>query len=146
MVRLATKIQTCCLAGMLCAGWAIGAASSAIAADKVRIATASTSLAHGPIGLAVADPSIFGAQDITIEVRDLRGASVNCIAALLSEAVELCQVGTPTGTDAIAEGAKLKAVAVLTGPINEIFAANGIGDSGFFFITCKINRDVGIIQ
>lgn len=108
------------------------AASAATAADKVRIATASTSLAHGPLGLSVADPSIFGAQNLTIEVTDLRGNSANCITALISKAVELCQVGTPTGTDAIAEGAKLKAIAVLTGPINEIFisakaaAASGV--------------------
>ena len=105
--------------------------NTAQAADKLRIATASTSLAHGPLGLAAADPSIFGAQNITIEVTDLRGNSANCIAALLSKGADLCQVGTPTGTDAIAEGAELKAVAVLTGPINELFisakAAAGTG-------------------
>lgn len=113
----------------LCTAAMIGPSA---AADKLRIATASTSLAHGPLGLAVADPSIFGAKDITIEVTDLRGNSANCIAALLSKGADLCQVGTPTGTDAIAEGAKLKAVAVLTGPINELFisakaaAASGV--------------------
>ena len=97
------------------------AAGAAAAEDTVRIATASTSVAHGPLTIAMVDPSIFGNNGIKIEVNDLRGQSPNCIAALLSEAVEICQVGTPTGTDAIAEGAKLKAVAVLTGPINEIF-------------------------
>jgi len=96
-------------------------ATSAMAQDVVRIATASTSVAHGPLIMAMVDPSVFGNNGITIEVTDLRGQSPNCIAALLSEAVELCQVGTPTGTDAIAEGAELRAVAVLTGPINEIF-------------------------
>lgn len=99
------------------------------AEDVVKIATASTSLAHGPLPLAMADPSIFGAHGIKIEVNDLRGASANCIAALLSEAVELCQVGTPTGTDAIAEGAKLKAVAVIAGPINEIFISKKAADA-----------------
>jgi ABC-type nitrate/sulfonate/bicarbonate transport system substrate-binding protein len=99
-------------------------AGAAHAEDKVRIATASTSVAHGPLTIAMADPSIFGNNGIAIEVTDLRGQSPNCIAALLSKAVEICQVGTPTGTDAIAEGAKLKAVAVLTGPINEIFLSS----------------------
>lgn len=98
-----------------------GYATSATAEDLVRIATASTSVAHGPLPLSMADPSIFGNNGIRIEVTNLNGQSANCIAALLSESVELCQVGTPTGTDAIAEGAKLKAVAVVTGPINEIF-------------------------
>nr|WP_283771548.1 ABC transporter substrate-binding protein [Chelatococcus sp. YT9] len=91
------------------------------AEDKVRIATASTSAAHAPLTIGMVDPTIFGKNGISIEVTDLRGASPNCIAALLSKAVEICQVGTPTGTDAIVEGADLKAVAVLTGPINEIF-------------------------
>jgi len=89
--------------------------------DTVRIATASTSVAHGPLIMAVVDDSVFGNNGIRIAVTDLRGASPNCIAALLSESVELCQVGTTTGTDAIAEGANLRAIAVLTGPINEIF-------------------------
>ena len=114
--KLLARIAICLAASAVLAG-----ARPAQANDTVRIATASTSVAHGPLALAMADPTIFGAHNITIKVTDLRGASPNCIAALLSEAVELCQVGTPTGTDAIAEGAKLKAVAVLTGPINEIF-------------------------
>lgn len=99
-------------------------AGVAQAEDKLRIATASTSVAHGPLTIAMADPSIFGNNGIAIAVTDLRGQSPNCIAALLSKAVEICQVGTPTGTDAIAEGAALKAVAVLTGPINEIFLSS----------------------
>jgi NitT/TauT family transport system substrate-binding protein len=108
---------------------AAGAAMPAAAEDLVRIATASTSVAHGPLPLAMADPSIFGNNGIKIEVTDLKGQSANCIAALLSESVELCQVGTPTGTDAIAEGAKFKAVAVLTGPINEIFISKKVADA-----------------
>lgn len=99
-------------------------ASTALAQDVVRIATASTSVAHGPLIMAMVDPSVFGNNGITIEVSNTRGQSANCIAALLSESVELCQVGTPTGTDAIAEGAELRAIAVLTGPINEIFLSD----------------------
>lgn len=118
------------ISGALCALLATAAAPlAASAADTVRIATASTSVAHGPLPLAMADPSIFGAHDMTIEVTDLRGASPNCIAALLSESVELCQVGTPTGTDAIAEGADLKAIAVITGPINEIIISKAAADA-----------------
>ncbi|MRX48908.1 hypothetical protein GI374_00350 [Paracoccus sp. S-4012] len=96
-------------------------AQDASAPDQIRIATASTSVAHGPLTIAMVDPTIFGDNGIEISVTDLRGASPNCIAALLSRSVELCQVGTPTGVDAIAEGANLRAIAVLTGPINEIF-------------------------
>ncbi|MBX3528991.1 MAG: ABC transporter substrate-binding protein [Rhizobiaceae bacterium] len=92
---------------------------AAQAQDKVRVAAAAINIAHAPIALAAADPSVFGAHGIDVEVTDLRGAAPNCIAALISEAVEICQVGTPTGTDAIAEGADLVAVAIATGPNGE---------------------------
>lgn len=102
---------------------ALGALTAAIPAraeDRVTVAAAAINVAHGPIALAAASPDIFKAHGITVAVNDLRGASANCIAALVSKAVELCQVGTTTGTDAIAEGADLVAVAVLTGPIAEV--------------------------
>ncbi|WP_170990204.1 ABC transporter substrate-binding protein [Aquamicrobium sp. LC103] len=93
--------------------------SFAQAQDKVRVAAAAINIAHAPIALAAANPEIFAAQGLELEVTDLRGASPNCIAALISEAVEICQVGTPTGTDAIAEGADLVAVAIVSGPNGE---------------------------
>ena len=94
------------------------------AEDRINIATAAINIAHAPIALAAASPDVFARHGIAINLTDLRGASPNCIAALLSRAVELCQVGTTTGTDAIAEGADLVAVAVLTGPIAEIILSS----------------------
>ena len=117
---LAIRIPRAGAAGVLALALAAGPAA---AEDTVRVAAAAINVAHGPIALAVTAPEIFGAHDIAVEVQDLRGASPNCIAALLSESVELCQVGTTTGTDAIAEGADLVAVAVLTGPIAELILA-----------------------
>lgn len=100
---------------------AAGTAFAPVAAqDTVKIATASTSIAHGPLNMGVVAPEIFGKHNIKLTVSDLRGNSANCIVALISGSVDLCQVGTTTGTDAIAEGANLKAVAILTGPINEL--------------------------
>jgi NitT/TauT family transport system substrate-binding protein len=95
------------------------AASASHAQDKVRVAAAAINIAHAPIALGAADPSVFAAHGIEVEVTDLRGAAPNCIAALISEAVEVCQVGTTTGTDAIAEGADLVALAIATGPNGE---------------------------
>lgn len=112
-----TKTSLACLL----ASAALCGTAQAQELETIRIATASTSVAHGPIIMSMVDPSIWGNHGMQIEVTDLRGASANCIAALLSEGVELCQVGTPTGVDAISEGADLRAVAVLAGPINEIF-------------------------
>jgi ABC-type nitrate/sulfonate/bicarbonate transport system substrate-binding protein len=39
---------------------------------------------------------------------------------MISGSVETCQTGTTTGTDAIAEGAAIKGIAVIIGPISEI--------------------------
>lgn len=98
--------------------------SSAQAADTVRVAAAAINIAHGPIALAAAEPSIFADQGLALELTDLRGQSPNCIAALLSKAADLCQVGTTTGTDAIAEGADLVAVAAITGPNAEVILSS----------------------
>lgn len=99
------------------------------AQDKVTVASNSYSLAHGALSLALADPSIFGNNGIELEGRFIQGSSANCIAALLSEEVEMCEVGTTTGNDAVAEGANLKAVAIITGPINEVIISKAAADA-----------------
>lgn len=98
------------------------------AEDEVRIAAAAINVAHSAVALAAAKPEVFGKHGIKVAVNDLRGASPNCIAALISKAADLCQVGTTTGTDAIAEGADLVAVAVLTGPVAEIVLSKKAAD------------------
>ncbi len=110
----AAAVTTAVLAG------AVAAPAAAQDLDKVVIAANSFSLAHGPLSLATADPSIFEKHGIDLEAIAIQGSSSNCIAVLLSGDADLCEVGTTTGTDAIAEGAPLKGVAVITGPINEI--------------------------
>ncbi|MCP8939934.1 ABC transporter substrate-binding protein [Alsobacter sp. SYSU M60028] len=103
---------------------ALLSAPSARAQDKVNLAVAAINLAHAPAALAVAAPEIFARHGVALNVTDLRGASPNCIAALVSKAADLCQVGTTTGTDAIAEGADLVAVAALAGPFAEIILSS----------------------
>jgi len=121
------RLRAACGATALVALTAL--ALPAAAQDRVRIATNSFSLAHGPLALAVADASVFGTQGIEIDTIAIQGSSANCIAALLSRSVELCQVGTTTGTDAIAEGAELVGIAVLTGPINEIIISRAAAEA-----------------
>lgn len=96
------------------------AAGSVRADETIHVAAAAINIAHGPIALAAADPSIFGAHGLNLEVSDLRGQSPNCIAALLSQSADLCQVGTTTGTDAIAEGADLVAIVAVSAPSGEM--------------------------
>lgn len=117
LARGRRRILTAALAAGAFAGLL---AAPALAQDTVKIGTASTSVVHAPLTTLVVDPAIAAKHNIKLEVTDLRGNSANCVAALLSGAIDLCQVGTTTGTDAIAEGANLKAVAVITGPINEL--------------------------
>jgi NitT/TauT family transport system substrate-binding protein len=110
------------------AGVGVGVAQ---AADTVRIGTASTSVVHAPLTMAIVEPTIFGKHNIELEISYLRGNSTNCVTAIISKAVDVCQVGTTTGTNAIAEGAKLKAIAILAGPVNEIvLSAKSVKESG----------------
>lgn len=89
-------------------------------ADLVKYGVAGLSANHAPALLGEARPDIFAKHDIEVKITDLRGNSANCIAALLSKAIDVCQVGSPTGVDAIVEGAPLKAIAVTAGPVSEL--------------------------
>lgn len=98
----------------------VAMAGTALAADVVRYGVAGISANHAPALLGVAKPDIYAKHDITVEITDLRGNSANCIAALLANSIDVCQVGSPTGVDAIVEGAPLKAIAVTAGPVSEL--------------------------
>lgn len=123
-----SDLATVSLMAALGASYALFDARPARAEDQVKIAAAAINVAHSSVALAAAKPEIFAKRNIKITVNDLRGASPNCIAALLSKAADLCQVGTTTGTDAIAEGADLVAVAVVTGPVAEIMLSKKTAD------------------
>ncbi len=93
---------------------------AARAQTMIRFGSASNSVIISPLLLSQIEPDIWGKQGIAITVTDFRGNSSNCVAAVIAQAMDVCQVGTTSGTDAIAEGADLKVIAVNTGPINEI--------------------------
>ncbi len=86
----------------------------------VKYGVAAISMSHAPAMMAVAAPEIFAKHGIRMDLTDFRGNSQNCLTAMITGAVETCQTGTTTGTDAIAEGANIKGVAVIIGPISEI--------------------------
>jgi len=108
---------------------AVAGAGAASAADTVRYGVAGVSANHAPALLGEAMPEIFAAHDVQIEITDLRGNSANCIAALLSDSIDVCQVGSSTGVDAIAEGADLKALAVTAGPVSELILSQSTVDA-----------------
>lgn len=82
--------------------------------------TAVASLPHGLSKIAELDPELQAKYGLRIEITDFRGNSANCIAALLADEVDLCQVGITTGLSAIAEGADFKSFATMGGQVGEI--------------------------
>jgi len=105
-------------AGLLATVWT--STTPAHAEDVIRYGSATTSVIVAPFLLGVVEPEIFGKHGIKLETTYFQGKSANCVAALIGGGIDLCSVGTTTGTDAIAEGAKIKAVAFFAGPINEV--------------------------
>ncbi|MER2533793.1 MAG: ABC transporter substrate-binding protein [Rhizobiaceae bacterium] len=98
----------------------LSATVQAQAEDVIKFGSATTSVIVAPFLLATVEPEIFGKHDIKLEVTYFQGKSANCVAALIGNSINMCAVGTTTGTDAIAEGAKIRAGAFFAGPINEV--------------------------
>lgn len=104
---------------------------AALAQDLVRIASPSISLPHGALAMAVVDSGIFENNDIGLIIRDTRGSAAECLRALQGLEVEVCEVSTFSGLDAIAGGADLQVLAALTGPVSEIvFSTKAIDSLG----------------
>ncbi len=83
----------------------------AVAQDTVlKYGTSSAAMVAAPLLLATQEPDIFGEHGIQVAMTDFRGQTANCVVAVISGAVDLCQVGTLSGTDAIAEGAPLVSI------------------------------------
>lgn len=117
--KLAFSLRRLALAtGILALG--LVAAGPAAAQQVVKYGVGAISMSHAPAMMGIVAPEIFAKHGIKLELTDFRGNSNNCLNAVLSAAVDTCQVGTTTGTDAIAEGANIKGIAVIVGPIGEI--------------------------
>jgi ABC-type nitrate/sulfonate/bicarbonate transport system substrate-binding protein len=110
--------RTAAALGLTAVAWSgVGAAQ---AEDVINFGSATTSVIVAPFLLATVEPEIFGKHDLKLEVTYFQGKSANCVAALIGGSIDMCAVGTTTGTDAIAEGAQIKAGAFFAGPINEV--------------------------
>src|SRR5262249_14404682 len=96
------------------------AASPTFAQQTVKYGVAAISMSHAPAMMAAVAPEIFAKHGVKMELTDFRGNSPNCTTAAITGAVDTCQTGTTTGTDAIVEGANMKGIAVIIGPISEI--------------------------
>lgn len=106
----------------LATGLALMMAAPAMAEPaKIRWGNSSSaSLALSTVEMVALDEELQAKHDIDVDITNFQGNSVNCIAALVGDAVDICQVGITTGLHAIAEGAELKAIAALGGQVMEI--------------------------
>jgi NitT/TauT family transport system substrate-binding protein len=99
------------------AGITVAGTAAAQTTVKYGMAAISASFSSTLVGGAV--PEVYARHGIKLEITDFRGNSNNCVAAVLSGAVDVCQVGSSTVSDAVAEGGDFKIIAVTTGPAHE---------------------------
>lgn len=104
-------------------------AAASIAALSAGTASAQTTVKFGVAAMSTSfttslmggsNPELYAKHGIKMEITDFRGNTNNCIAGVLSGAVDFCQVGSTSVTDAIQEGGNFRAVAVVTKPLGEI--------------------------
>ena len=103
---------------VLAVAGAIGA-GSASAQTTVKYGVAALTVSYAPTLLGGAVPETYAKHGIALDITDFRGNTNNCVAAVISGAVEVCQVGASSMSDAIAEGGDFKILAMTTGPLGE---------------------------
>lgn len=131
---------------MLCATVAAIGAGAAQAADAIKIGASAISIVNSPAPLTAVKPDLFEAQGITPEVIDFRGSSPNCINAVLSGAAHICQAGTTTGMDAIAEGAPLKVIAIFARPALEIIVSKKAAEAAGVAESAPVEQKIGMLK
>ncbi len=95
-------------------------AGAAIAQTTVKYGVAAMSVSFASTLIGGAMPEVFAKHGIKVDITDFRGNSNNCVAAVLSGAVDVCQVGASTVGDAVAEGGDFRILAVTTGPLERV--------------------------
>lgn len=73
-------------------------------------------------------PEIYEKHGIKLVPVDMKANAANCIAAMFAGDVDMCSVSTPSGTFATVEGAPLKAVAVLQGPLTQLYLSKAAAE------------------
>lgn len=94
-------------------------AGTAVAQTTVKYGMAAVSASFSPTLLGGAMPEVYAKHGIKLEITNFRGNSNNCVAAVLSGAVDVCQLGSSTVSDAVAEGGDFRVIAITSGPASE---------------------------
>lgn len=115
-------------AGIAAVAMLAGACAAQAETTKIRVGY-STLLNTGlHLYMGEVAPEIYEKHGITLQPVDMKANAANCIAALLAKDVDMCSVSSPSGTFAAVEGAPLKAVAVLQGPLAEIYLSKAAAE------------------
>ncbi|MCP8939958.1 ABC transporter substrate-binding protein [Alsobacter sp. SYSU M60028] len=95
----------------------------AATAQETKIRIGYSTLLNTGLHLYVGEiaPELYAKHNIKLELKDMKANAANCIAAMLAKDVDMCSVSAPSGTFAVVEGAPLKAVAVVQGPVAELY-------------------------
>lgn len=124
---------------MLAVAGAIGA-GSASAQTTVKYGVAALTVSYAPTLLGGAVPETYAKHGIALDITDFRGNTNNCVAAVISGAVEVCQVGASSMSDAIAEGGDFKIIALTTGPLGEfVLSAKAVSRMSGVTATSPLN-------
>jgi len=127
----------------LCTLACIGALSAPLASAQtttVKYGVAALTVSYAPTLLGGAVPETYAKHGIALDITDFRGNTNNCVAAVISGAVELCQVGASSMSDAIAEGGDFKIIALTTGPLGEfVLSAKAVSRMGAVNASSPLN-------
>jgi NitT/TauT family transport system substrate-binding protein len=131
--RLNTALCVLAIAGAMGAG-------SASAQTTVKYGVAALTVSYAPTLLGGAVPETYAKHGIALDITDFRGNTNNCVAAVISGAVEVCQVGASSMSDAIAEGGDFKILALTTGPLGEfVLSAKAVSRMSGVTATSPLN-------
>lgn len=116
------RLVACGLSAMVTAALSLGWTYAASAREQtIRWGnTGAASVPQGVSKLVSLDDELQKKHGVKIEITDFRGNSANCMAALIADAVDVCQTGITTGLSAIAEGGEFKSFATFGGQVQQI--------------------------
>lgn len=90
--------------------------------------TGASSVPQGLSKMVALDDELQKKHGVRLEMTDFRGNSANCMAALIADAVDVCQTGITTGLSAIAEGGDFKSFATMGGQVQQIVVNKGAAE------------------
>jgi ABC-type nitrate/sulfonate/bicarbonate transport system substrate-binding protein len=109
------------LAAALLLPLAFAAAPAAAQTTEVRVGYSTLFNTGFHLYAAEFAPEVYEKHGIKMTPVDMQANAANCIAALIGGSIDMCSTSAPSGTFAITEGAPIKALAVVQGPMFQVY-------------------------